>query len=170
MAVGANVTSVDALSEFRFAWVGLQEKITQALSTTEGEITAAFRFLEQRQQHWKIEVTKRHEAYVEAKQILKRKELGRTFGHKVDTTVPEEDARKAKVLAQNAEQKLEHVKRWRPRLEHAVEDYLGPRQGLAVQAESEMVKALATLDQKIASLGQYLATAAPTFVTGGTKP
>lgn len=40
---------------------------------------------------------------------------------------------------------------------------------MAVQAETEMVKALATLDQKIDSLKQYLAISAPTFVTGGTK-
>ena len=78
MSVGANVTSINALVEFRAAWVALQEKITQAISTTEGEITAAFRFLEQQQQHWKIEVTKRHEAYIETRQILNRKELGRT--------------------------------------------------------------------------------------------
>lgn len=169
MPQGANVTSVDALIEFREAWVHLQDKIIQALSTTEGEITAAFRFLEQQQQVWKIEVTKRQEAYVESKQILKRKELGRTFGHKVDTTVAEEDARKAKARWQSSEEKLAHVKRWKPRLEHQVEDYIGFRQGLSMQAETEMVKALAFLDQKIASLGQYLATTAPTFVTGGTK-
>lgn len=170
MPAGANVTSVDALTEFRAAWVNLQEKIIQALSTTEGEITAAFRFLEQQQQHWKMEVTKRHEAYVESKQILNRKELGRTFGHKVDTTVPEEEARKAKARWQTSEEKLTHVKRWIPKLEHQVADYIGPRQGLSMQAETEMVKALAFLDQKIASLNQYLATTAPTFVTGGPKP
>ena len=170
MAVGANVTSVDALGEFRAAWVNLQEKIIQAIATTEGEITAAFRFLEQQQQHWKIEVTKRQEAYVETKQVLKRKELGRTFGHKIDTTVAEEDTRKAKARWQTSEEKLAHVKRWNPKLERQVEDYLGPRQGLSVQAETEMVKALAFLDQKIASLGHYLALAAPTFVTGGPKP
>lgn len=167
MSVGANITSVDALSDFREAWVALQEKIIQAIATTEGEITAAFRFLEQMQQHWKIEVTKRHEAYVESKQILNRKELGRTFGHKVDTTVAEEDVRKAKSRWQTAEQKLEHVKKWRPKLEHQVADYIGFRQGLAMQAETEMVKALAFLDQKISSLNQYLATTVPTFITGG---
>lgn len=170
MPQGAHVTSVDALGEFRAAWVALQEKIIMALSTTEGEITGAFRFLEQKQQQWKIEVTKRHEAYVETKQILKRKELGRTFGHKVDTTVAEEDTRKAKARWQLSEEKLAHVKRWKPKLEHQVQDYLGPKQGMSVQAETEMVKALAFLDQKIASLGQYLAVTAPTFATGGPKP
>ena len=139
----------------------MQEKIIQALSTTEGEITAAFRFLDQQKHLWKIEVTKRHEAYVEAKQILKRKELGRTFGHKVDTTVQEEEVRKCKARWQTSEEKLAHVKRWKPRLEHQVRDYLGPRQGLSVQAETEMVKALAFLDQKIASLAAVPGTTHP---------
>lgn len=170
MSVGANVTSVDSLSEFRAAWVILQEKIIQAISTTEGEITAAFRFLEQQQQHWKIEVTKRHEAYVELKQILKRKELGRTFGNKVDTTVAEEDVRKAKARWETSEQKFQHVKKWKPKLEHQVHEYIGARQGLSMQAETEMVKALAFLDQKIASLNKYLALSAPTLVAGGAKP
>lgn len=170
MPDGAYVTSVDALSDFRAAWVVLQEKIIQAISTTEGEITAIYRFLEQQQQHWKSEVTKRHEAYVETRQVLKRKELGRTFGHKVDTTVAEEDTRKAKVRWQNSEEKLANVKRWNPRMDHQVEEYIGPRQGLSVQAETEMTKALAFLDQKISSLKQYLATTAPTFITGGVKP
>ncbi len=168
MSVGANVTSINALVEFRAAWVALQEKITQAISTTEGEITAAFRFLEQQQQHWKIEVTKRHEAYIETRQILNRKELGRTFGHKVDTTVAEEDVRKSKARWQTSEQKFEHVKKWKPKLEHQVHDYIGSRQGLAMQAETEMVKALAFLDQKIGTLNQYLALSAPTFATGAT--
>ncbi|HMO35398.1 MAG TPA: hypothetical protein PKA06_05090, partial [Gemmatales bacterium] len=84
-----------------------------------------------------------------------------------DTTVQEEEVRKAKARWQQAEQKLEQVKRWKPRMEHQVQEYLGPRQGLSVQAETEMVKALAMLDQKIASLHQYLSTTAPTFVAGG---
>jgi uncharacterized protein YaaN involved in tellurite resistance len=170
MSVGANVTSIDALIEFRAAWVELQEKIIIALSTTEGEITSAFRFLEQQQQHWKMEEMKRHEAYVEAKQILKRKELGRAFGHKIDATVAEEDARKAKAKWQATEVKLANVKKWKPRLEHQVNDYLGPRQGLSVQAETEMVRALAFLDQKIQSLEQYLKLQAPVAVAGGNKP
>jgi hypothetical protein len=170
MAHGANVTNIDALTDFRAAWVALQEKITQAISTTEGEITAAYRFLEQQQQHWKMEESKRHEAYIEARQILHRKELGKTFGHKVDTTVQEEEVRKGKARWQNAEQKLANVKRWRPKLEHQVREYLGPRQGLSVQAETEMVRALAFLDRKIDSLKQYLVITAPTFATGAPKP
>ena len=69
------------------AWVALREKIIQALTTTDGELVAAFRFIEQQQQLWKRETTRLHEAYVESKAVLKRKELGRTFGHKIDTTV-----------------------------------------------------------------------------------
>jgi uncharacterized protein YaaN involved in tellurite resistance len=173
MPSGAQVTSIDSLSDFRLAWISLREKIIIALSTTEGEITAVFRFLDQQQHHWKLQVTKLQEAYVEAKQILKRKELSRTFGHKVDTSVQEEEVRKCKARWQLAEQKLEHVKKWKPRMERLVEDYLGPRQGMSVQAETEMVKALATLDAKIASLKQYLATTAPIVAAGnpgGPKP
>jgi hypothetical protein len=169
MADSANVTSLDALIEFRAAWVGLQEKISQSLMTTEGEITAAYRYLDQQQQHWKIEVTKRQDLYVEAKLILNRKELGRTFGHKVDATVAEEDVRKAKARWQSSEQKAAHVRKWKPRLEQEVRDYLGPRQGLALQAETEMVKALAFLDQKIDALQKYLATAAPIITAAGTE-
>jgi hypothetical protein len=169
MADSANVTSLDALIEFRAAWVGLQEKIAQALMTTEGEITAAFRYLEAQQQYWKIEVKKREDLYVQAKLILNRKELGRTFGHKVDTTVAEEDVRKAKARWQSSQQKAEHVRKWKPRLEQEVRDYLGPRQGLALQAETEMVKALAFLDQKIDAVQKYLATAAPIISAAGTE-
>jgi BMFP domain-containing protein YqiC len=169
MGNSANVTSVDALITFRAAWIELQEKILQAISTTEGEITAAFRYLEQQQQYWKIEVTKRHEFYVQAKLILNRKELGRTFGHKVDTTVAEEDVRKAKARWQSAEQRAEHVRKWKPRLEYAVREYLGPRQGLSVQAETEMVKALAFLDQKIDALEKYLALSAPVILASGAE-
>src|ERR1043166_1115846 len=104
MGDSANVTSLDALIEFRAAWVGLQEKINQALMTTEGEITAAFRYLEQQQQYWKMEVKRRQDLYVEAKLVLNRKELGRTFGHKVDTTVAEEEVRKAKARWQTSAQ------------------------------------------------------------------
>lgn len=167
MGTSAYVTSVDALIDFRAAWIDLQEKIIQAITITEGEITAIFRFLEERQQFWKMEVTKRHEEYIQAKLILNRKELGRTFGHKIDTTVAEEDARKAKARWQTSEQKAEHVRKWRPRLEHAVRDYISPRQGLSVQAETEMVKALAFLDQKIDTLQKYLQLTAPTFQAAG---
>jgi hypothetical protein len=169
MGTSAQVTSVDALIDFRAAWIGLQEKIIQALTTTEGEITAAFRYLEQQQQFWKMEVTKRHVFYVQAKLILNRKELGRTFGHKVDTTVPEEDVRKAKARWQTSETKMQQVRKWKPRLEQQVRDYLGPRQGLSVQAETEMVKALAFLDQKIDSLQKYLATTAPLISATGLE-
>jgi hypothetical protein len=166
----AYVTSIDALGEFRAAWVELREKIIQAITVTDGELVAAFRFIEQQQQHWKRETTRTHEAYVETKAVLKRKELGRTFGHKVDTTVAEEDVRKAKARWQYAETKLQNVRRWAPKLEHAEREYVGPKQSLSVQAETEMIKALAYLDQKIDALQRYLATSAPTFSRspGGT--
>lgn len=157
----AYVTSVDALGDFRAAWVELREKIIQAITVTDGELVAAFRFLEQQQQHWKREVTRTHEAYVESKAVLKRKELGRAFGHKVDATVAEEDVRKAKARWQHAETKHQNVRKWGPRMEHAERDYLGPKQGLSGQAETEMIRALAFLDQKLDALQKYLATTAP---------
>ena len=157
----AHITSIDALGDFRAAWVALRDKIIQALTVTDGELVSAFRFVEQQQQHWKREATRTHEAYVESKAVLKRKELGRTFGHKVDTTVAEEDVRKVKARWQHAETRLQNVRRWIPKLEHAEREYIGPKQSLSIQAETEMVKALAFLDQKLDALQKYLATTAP---------
>jgi hypothetical protein len=89
----------------------------------------------------------------------------------VDTTVAEEDVRKARARWENAETKLKNVRRWTPRMEHAERDYLGPKQSLSVQAETEMIKALAFLDQKLDALQKYLATTAPVTKAGGeVKP
>lgn len=154
----AKVTSLDALREFRTAWVEFLATAREALVSMDGDIRQGRVLVEQNLDEWKRLVVILERKVADARIELNRRKLGRLHGRPVDTTVEEEAVRKAVRRHQEAEQKVAQGKKWLPRLERGVLDYQGPKQQLQTMLESDMVRGTAFLDQKIETLEIYTGT------------
>jgi hypothetical protein len=157
----ANLTSLEQLREFRTAWVEFLATAAEALVAMDGEIRRAMSRIQENHQAWQRLARQREEQLGEKKLILNRRKLSKTFGRPVDTTVEEEDVRKAQRLLQEALDKLAAIKKWQPRLDRALLDYEGPKQLLAIMLTTDAEKGTAFLDRKIATVEAYLAVQAP---------
>lgn len=168
MAQAANVNSIDALATWKAALATFREDGQEAIGATATEIRRAFDWLQDKQRYWQQEVRRREELVVQAKTELRRKKtLSVTVqGKQPDTTIEEKALRKAQMLLEEAEQKLEKTRRWKPALEIDVNEYEGKARRLSSMLDGELMRGLVLLEQKIRSLEAYLAVPSSVEVGG----
>jgi hypothetical protein len=162
MSQAANVTSIDALREFRVSLCSFGDDAREALVSVDMEIRRAVDWLHDQLKLWQAQVKNREHKVAEAKIILNRKKISRLFGRPPDTTQEEEDVRKALSRMREAEQKVERCRRWGPQLTHAIGEYQGPARQLGSILDADLPKTLATLDRMLDALEQYVHLVAPT--------
>lgn len=168
MAESANVNSIDALKDFRSAWVRFAEEARNALTDVDFDLRRTVDWLTHDQRlYWQAEIKRANEMLGRAKTELHRKKLGGMGEHKPDTVVEEKHVRQAKDRLELSEDKLEAVRAWIPELQHAVQEYHTQAQPLGDMLEGDLKKALMKLDRMIDALEAYLAVAAPSTPTLG---
>ena len=160
----ARVGSIEMLKAFRGSLCTFGELASNVLDEADAEIQRTRIWLEREQHaHWKTQVRQCSEQFVQAKQALERKKhldmspLGGTYSYI--------DEKKAFAAAQRklqeAQQKLEKVKKWVCQLEHEVFSYKGAVQGLANAVSLEIPNANAQIDRMIDALESYTTLAPP---------
>jgi hypothetical protein len=157
----ANLTSLEHLRGFREAWIQFLATAEEALLSMDGDVRRANHQIAEHLAAWQRLARQREEQLGEKKLILNRRKLSKTFGRPVDTTVEEEDVRKAQRRLQEAQDKLAAIKKWQPILARAMLDYEGPKQQLHVMLTTDAEKGTAFLDNKIQAVESYLAVQGP---------
>ena len=96
-----------------------------------------------------------------ARADLSRRRLSQSNSNAISDTEQKENVRIAQRRLEEAEDKLQTVKRWVPVLEHAIAEYHSASQPLGDRLTGSLQKSLVLLDRMLASLEAYLATAPP---------
>jgi dephospho-CoA kinase len=162
MAAGsAHITALEVLAVLREACAHFHEVAQESLVSMDGDFRRALGQLEQLHIQWQAEVKKQEENVTQAKLALNRKKLSRMFGHKIDATVEEEEFRKAKRKLEYAQEKVVQVKKWLPRLEKAELNYSGARQMLMTMLETDLLKGMNFLENKLIALEAYVRLTVP---------
>jgi hypothetical protein len=157
MNPGAGVTSVEALHEWYAALASFREEAGDALTSMALTLQRAADWLDDQQQYWQREIRACEEELTQAKTELTNREFTDFLGHKLDTSLQEENLRKAKGRLAFAEERLDSVQRWRKRLPLEVrETYDGPVRHLGFLLETELPRGLAVLARQINALEQYV--------------
>lgn len=163
MALPVNVSSVDVLVSAREAIVLFTEDAQSALAATDSEIRRCVDWLTHDQKlHWQGEVKRRQDDLSGAKAELHRKQLSQVKGGNVHDSEQREAVRLAKRRLEEAEEKVELVKRTLPILEKAVMEYLGQARPFADALEFEVERSGGLLDRMIVAIEEYSRTTAPT--------
>jgi hypothetical protein len=166
MAESADVQSLEVLRDVRAAICTFAEDAKNALADVDFEIRRMREWLSNEQRlHWQSEIRRWQQNLSMAKTELHRKKLGKFLDHRPDTSQEEKAVRYAQARLEEAEQKLEAVRRWVPELQHAVQEYRGSSQPLASMVDVDLQRGVARLDRMVDALEAYLQVAVPTTPT-----
>jgi hypothetical protein len=161
MSTSANVTSVESLSELRAALCGFGAKASEALLAADAELHRTADWLEEQLKFWKHEVRRWEDEVFRARTELARRRMLRISDRPPDCTEQEEALEHARQALAHAEDQVEQTRRWERQWQEAVIEYQGPVGLLKSWLESDLVRAQALLERKIASLDAYVTLTAP---------
>jgi hypothetical protein len=174
MSGSARVTSIDALKDFRTALCEFGVEAQEALAAVDMDIRRAEDWLRAQMEYWRRQARDRGEGLARAKAALVQREWGTQEGRGAGTTEAEIEVKHAKRSLQEAEDKIEAVRRWQQQLPRAINEYEGPARQLSGFLEADLKQALAMLDRMAAALEAYVALNAPaapgTNLSTSTEP
>ncbi len=162
MAEYAELLSVEVLKDLRVALVRFAEDTKLALQDVDFDIRRTREWLSNEQRlYWQSEIRRWQQKLSQAKSELHRKKLSRFMDRQPDTSQEEKAVKRAEFRLENAQRKLERVKRWIPELQHAVQEYHTQSQPLADLLEMQLVRDLARLDRMIEAIELYTRMSTP---------
>ena len=155
----ARVESVDAIRAFRAAWLKFAEAANVALTEAESDAVGTLRWLESEQRtYWQNQVRKMTELVSRCEEALRHKRIFKDASGRTPSAVDEEKAlAKAKRMKEIAEEKLQNVRKYAPRLNREIQLYKGQAQRLATFVASDIPTAAAKLDKIVQALEAYAA-------------
>ena len=161
MAESAKVGSIDGIREFRQALGTFIEDTRNALTAVEMENRRISEWVKNTQRlYWINEVKRRREKMNEIRGELHRKKLSGG-----NDTEAKELVRIAKHRLQEAELKVEIVKRAAPVLQHAIDEYLGHARPLGDMLTGELEHCMALLERMADALDDYIRISSPSNAT-----
>jgi uncharacterized protein (DUF885 family) len=158
----ARVESVDAIKNFRRAWLKFAEAANVALTEAEADAVGTLRWLETEQRTWwQNQVRKTTDLVSRCEEALRHKRIFKDAAGRTPSAVDEEKAlAKAKRMKEIAEEKLGNVRKYAPRLAREIQLYKGQAQRLGTFVASDIPTGAAKLDKIVQTLESYLALAA----------
>jgi len=135
----------------------------QSLTSAQASIDRTHAWLENEQRtHWLSQHKKRTEAVVQAREAVRQKKLYKDASGRTPSAVEEEKhLRRCLAAVQEAQDKIQAVKKSLPRLEKETELYRGGTARLARAITADLPHAIALLDRLADSLEQYTQLEAP---------
>src|SRR3954471_11266613 len=157
MAESANISSIDAIREFREALGSFIEDARNALTAVEMENRRVNEWVKNTQRlFWINEVKRRREKMNEIRGELHRRKLSGA-----GDTEAKEAVRIANARLRVAEEKVEIVKKAAPVLQHAIDEYLGLARPLGDMLTGELENCMALLARMAGALDDYIRITAP---------
>lgn len=153
----ARVTSLQALEAFKAALARFAGTAQNALAGAETQLHRDSDWLEQQTAAWRAEVMRREELLVKAKGELTQRRYSAGQGHKRDCSEQEMAVKRAEAALQHARQKRDACRRWANLLTRELEECRTPVRHLGAVLDSDLRRAIAFLEQKLAALEKYLA-------------
>jgi hypothetical protein len=151
------VEDFEAFRTFRAALLKFAQAADLALANADSQVARAQQWLESEQTtYWQSQFRKRSEMAVKAREAVRQKKIYKDSSGRTPGAVEEEKflAKCAAAVAE-AEQKIQAVKRWLPKLEKARDAYRGGVAGINRDVGGEIPKAVALLDRLSQSLEEY---------------
>ena len=162
MSSQVSVHSVDALKDFRVALALYGEDTLAALGAIEAEVRRTVRWLEQeRPAYWQEQIKRRREQVSQAKAELFKRQLQKRPDYTPPMSEQKENLHKAEASLQDAEKRLTMVRKWQPRLQHAVLEYHAGVQRLKDLSAADLPRAVDLLSRLIDALESYLSVQPP---------
>ena len=112
MNAGAGVTSLPVLHDWYAALTGFRSEAQDALTSLSLALRHSEAWLEEQQQDWRRQIRLREQAVTQAKADLETRQISNSSGLRVDCTVQEKNLRRARAALEEAQERLDAVRRW----------------------------------------------------------
>ena len=156
MGQQARVTSVEAIQLFRGSLIEFGDETRDAVEMLILEVRRAIEWLEHdRSRYWPAQVRKASDAVVTARNDLERCELAVRAEDRKSCLVEKKALRRAKERLKLCERKVELVKHWKRTLHHEVREFQGQMFKMTDFLDTDLPRALATLERITAALDRY---------------
>ena len=161
MRQAANVSSIDALKDFKRALSGFATVITTALGEAQSDLQRTTWWVQQNQAtHWKAQKRKRTTKLEQAKSELFRAQVA-SADQRASTVLERRAVDKAQRNLDEADTKIANISRRSRLLDREVILYKGQTQQLARVVEGDVPRALLRLDKMVDALEKYVRLHAP---------
>jgi hypothetical protein len=154
MGTSARLHSAEALQDFRGRLDEFRLEVIEALAAADASLQQIVDWLEQQQKHWRHESQKRSELMIRARRELEERRHSNARDHR-GCTEQEIAYRKARQRLEEADDKAQRCRTWLRQLPQYRIEYDAPARMLSGMMETEVLRALALLRQKIEVLEQY---------------
>ena len=162
MSSQATVLSVEALKQFRGALAIYGEETLSALGAVDAEVRRTVLWLEQnRPGYWHDQIKRRRESVSQARGEVFRKKLQKRPDYTPPMSEQVENLRKAEASLMDAEKRLAFVRKWQPRLQHAVLEYHASVQRIKDLSATDVPNAALLLGRIVDTLEAYLRVQPP---------
>lgn len=162
MSSQATVLSVEALQQFRGALALYGEETLAAIGAVEAEVRRTVFWLEQnRPAYWHEQIKRRKEMVSQARGEVFRKKLQKRPDYTPPMSEQVENLRKAEASLMDAEKRLALVRKWQPRLQHAVLEYHASIQRIKDLAATDVPNAALLLGRIVDAIEAYLRVQPP---------
>lgn len=154
--MAADVRFIPALREWHAGVTAYHDTLLDALAAVEMEIRRAHDWLAEQLGLWRRRLKDHEEEVVQCKAELSARKFPNWEGRMPDTTVQEENLRKARARVAHAEDQIERIKKWNNRLPKIVEEeYYPTANRLNNLLEDDVQRGLAILARRAESLELY---------------
>ena len=171
MSSQATVHSVEALKHFRASLALYGEETLAALGAVEAEVRRTVLWLEQnRPGYWTEQIKRRRELVSQARGEVFRKKLQQRPDYTPPMSEQVENLRKAEASLMDAEKRLAMVRKWQPRLQHAVLEYHASIQRIKDLAATDVPNAALLLGRIVDTIEAYLRVQPPSGAGLNAEP
>jgi hypothetical protein len=157
------VDDLEVFKRFRASVLKFAQAASNSLSNADSEISSTHAWLDGEQaSYWQIQLRKRTEAVAKARDAVRQKKLYKDSSGRTPSAVEEEKILARCVAAvEEAQRKIENVRRWLPRLEKEAGLYRSGVAALARTLSGDVPNAVALLDRLSMSIEAYVEIEAP---------
>jgi hypothetical protein len=163
MSEQVRVEDSEVFNVLRIALIKFAQAADSALSNAETQVSRTHFWLDGEQTtYWQNQFRARAEAVTKAKDAVRQKKLYKDASGRTPSAVEEEKAlQKCMAALEEAQRKLELIRKWKPRLEKENDSFRGGVSRLRKDLEDDIPRAVALLERLAMSVEQYAQIEAP---------
>ncbi len=163
MSEQVRVEDSEVFNVLRVALLKFGQAADSALCNAENQISRTYFWLDGEQTtYWQNQYRSRTEAVTKAREAVRQKKLFKDAAGRTPGAIEEEKAlRKCLAALEEAQQKLDAIKKWKPRLEKEADLYRGGVSRLRKILDDDIPRAVALLERLAMSVEQYVQIEAP---------
>jgi hypothetical protein len=157
----ARVQSIPVLKSVKLALLEFVESVQATMASVDAEIGRISQWLSQeRPAHWKGEIRRRSEMVTKARAEIERKRLIAAPAP-ASVALEQRALERAKVRLEEANKRMDAVRRWSPVWDRQALMYKSACHGLNESVHFEIPRAIARLERMLQSLEEYTRIVAP---------